>query len=195
MFFRFVYKEAPENRYSSELKLILLCHSSALETETDGEEYALIKDEIFCDEYGTCSKFVKISVQITDSIEKLKKIVEKVFGIPYSEQLLVYKDKMLRSESKQMYQYRLRNQSRIHIFDKRDVKENINELDLEEAYYVDQDFIKEIAGFSDGSKLQANNTKFIEKGMQEPSLKHTHQRKQNEQFYNQKSYNNKKLVP
>ena len=105
---------------------------------------------------------VKISVQITDCIEKLKKIVEKVFGIPCSEQLLVYKDKMLRTDSKQMYQYRLRNNSRIHIFDKRDVKENINELDLEEAYYVDQDFIKDIAGFSDGSKLQANNTKFID---------------------------------
>ncbi len=53
-----------------------------------------------------------------DRIEKLKYIVEEKFGIPYDEQLLVYKDKVLRNDLKQLVNYRLRNYSRIHIFDK-----------------------------------------------------------------------------
>ncbi len=100
------------------------------------------KNEIYEDEYGKCKTFSKIGVRFDDRIEKIKKIVQEKFRIPYDEQLLVYKDKILKHDYKQLKAYHIRNYSRIHVFDKRDVKENLDDID---PYSIDQDFVKELA--------------------------------------------------
>jgi hypothetical protein len=108
------------------LKLILLCHSSAVDSLSEIDEPSRDpyrsrhhKDDVYYeDEYGKCKTFSKIGVLSSDRIEKLKYIAEEKFQIPCDEQLLVYKDKVLRNDHKQLANYRLRNYSRIHIFDK-----------------------------------------------------------------------------
>ena len=155
------------------MKLILLCHSSALEassekntngSSSDEHNYDRIdnnssssiessnenerkpknknKNEIYEDEYGKCKTFSKIGVRCTDHIEKIKNIVEQKFEIPYDEQLLVYKDKILNHDHKQLKAYHIRNYGRIHVFDKRDVKENLDDID---PYSIDQEFVEELA--------------------------------------------------
>jgi hypothetical protein len=147
---------------NSKFKIILLCHSAALESYSESstdEDY----QEKFKDEYGQCTTFTKISVYGTDHLESIKKLVEKKFGIPYKEQLLVHHDKVMRSDYKQLFQYSIKSLSRIHVFDKRDVKDNIHEIEDEEPYYVDTDFLKELANCcekKDSMRFQGDKENF-----------------------------------
>ena len=118
--------------------------------KTDSRSTKKKQNEIYEDEYGKCKTFSKIGVRYTDHIEKIKKIVEQKFQIPYFEQLLVYKDKILKYDHKQLRAYHLRNYSRIHVFDKRDVKENLDDID---PYAIDQDFVEELVNSFSQRKL------------------------------------------
>lgn len=101
-------------------------------------------EQIYEDEYGKCKTFSKIGVKYEDRIEKIKNIIQEKFNIPYEEQLLVYKDKILKSDNKTLKHYHVRNYGRIHVFDKRDVKENLNEFDDIDPYCIDEDIVKEL---------------------------------------------------
>lgn len=103
---------------------------------------------MFEDEYGKCTTFHKIGISINDRVITLKKIVEKRFGVLTKDQILVYKDKVLKSDLKLLNHYNLRQFSRIHIFDERDLKED--EPDLEEDLY---------GVYQDANSIQANETK------------------------------------
>lgn len=183
------YTDHEQISNENHLKLILLCHSSALDTlselntgnySSEEHNYDRIdnnssssvdspnapsrkkehqrsmktkQNEIYEDEYGKCKTFSKIGVRYTDHIEKIKNIVQQKFQIPYCEQLLVYKDKILKHDHKQLKAYHVRNYSRIHVFDKRDVKENLDDID---PYSIDQDFVEELANSFSIPKLSQN---------------------------------------
>ena len=109
------------------LKLILLCHSSAVECSLEDENNSdrnSDKDEIYQDEYGKCSTFSKVNISPMDRVVTLKKLIESRFGIACDDQILVYKDKILNNDFKVLSHYKLRQFSRIHIFDERDIKES-----------------------------------------------------------------------
>lgn len=122
----------------AKLKLILLCHSSAVEASMDKTGLDLVSDErisatkfdTYEDEYGKCSTFSKIGIPANDRVITLKKIIETKFGISCNDQILVYKDNVLKNDLKPLSFYRLKQYSRIHIFDQRDIKENASDDDL-----------------------------------------------------------------
>lgn len=118
---------------TSRLKLTLLCHSSAVEEAV--EKSTDSNGEVLEDEFGKCKTFQKISISEHDRVITLKKIVEKKFGILTKDQILVYKDQILKSDLKSLSFYGLRQFSRIHIFDERDIKDN----DEEDLYGIYQD--------------------------------------------------------
>lgn len=120
------------------LKLILLCHSSIVELNQDKKIIENEKREIYEDEHGTCKTFSKIIISINDRVISLKKIVEAKFGISCKDQILVYKDKILKSDLKQMNSFNIRQYSRIHIFDERDIKANANDIG-DDLYGIYQD--------------------------------------------------------
>ena len=95
---------------------------------TDDPNFA---EEVYEDEHGKCSTFCKIGILATDRLITLKKIVEKKFGILCDDQIIVYKDKILKNDLKTLQNYHLKQFSRIHIFDERDLKDNVYELDDE----------------------------------------------------------------
>lgn len=133
------YQQIPASHIQQQptkLKLILLCHSSAVETSLEeGGSHASSRDndddeendgdkEIYQDEYGKCSTFSKINISASDRVITLKKLIENRFGIACDDQILVYKDKILNSDLKLLSHYKLRQFARIHIFDERDIKES-----------------------------------------------------------------------
>jgi len=73
-----------------------------------------------------------------DRVITLKKIVETKYGISTRHQILVYKDKILKIDLKTLSAYNVRQFSRIHVFDARDLKENVNEME-ENMYGIYQD--------------------------------------------------------
>lgn len=111
---------------ASKIKLILLCHSSAVEESSQDENVELRDREVYHDEYGKCSTFSKVSISVNDRVITLKKLIETKFGIACTDQILVYKDKILKNDLKPLSSYKLRQFSRVHIFDERDLKENSN---------------------------------------------------------------------
>lgn len=121
-------QQPPPQQSIQKLKLILLCHSSAVETSLEENPEAINninKDkEIYQDEYGKCSTFSKISIATNDRVITLKKLIENRFGIACDDQILVYKDKILNNDLKPLSSYKLRQFSRIHIFDERDIKDS-----------------------------------------------------------------------
>ncbi|CAF0920262.1 unnamed protein product [Brachionus calyciflorus] len=121
----------------SRLKLTLLCHSSAVEEELEKNLDQNSNSEVFEDEFGKCKTFQKISISAYDRVITLKKIVERKFGILTKDQILVYKDQILKSDLKALSHYGLRQFSRIHIFDERDIKDSNDEE--EDLYGIYQD--------------------------------------------------------
>ena len=99
---------------SNKVKLILLCHSSAVEamaekinSEKQSDMQQSItsavginggKYEVYEDEYGKCTTFSKINIPTSDRVITLKKIVETKFGISSNDQILVYKDNVLKND-------------------------------------------------------------------------------------------------
>jgi hypothetical protein len=75
-----------------------------------------------------CKTFSKIIISVNDRVISLKKIVETKFGISCKDQILVYKDKILKSDLKSLNSFNIRQYSRIHIFDERDIKANANDI-------------------------------------------------------------------
>lgn len=110
-----------------------MCHSSAVEEAI--EKNKNLNGEVLEDEFGKCKTFQKISIAENDRVITLKKIVERKFGIQTKDQILVYKDQILKSDLKPLSFYGLRQFSRIHIFDDRDIKDN----DEEDLYGIYQD--------------------------------------------------------
>ena len=117
-----------------------MCHSATVEEskinlsndeELNTDESLRQKEEIYEDEFENCSTFCKISISSSDRLITLKKIVEKKFGISFDDQIIVYKDKILKYDLKTLQNYHFKQYSRIHIFDERDLKENVYELEDE----------------------------------------------------------------
>jgi hypothetical protein len=136
-----VYSE-PQVLIDEKLKLILLCHSAHIELQQQQQHLNKLNEssdnssdsyrkqpEIYEDEFGKCSTYSKISISMNDRLITLKKIVEKKFGISLDDQIIVYKDKILKNDLKLLNAFHLRQFSRIHIFDERDLKENFNDCD------------------------------------------------------------------
>ena len=127
---------SPKILIDEKLKLILLCHSAQIEQNSTTEYSSKSKNdlsenensdslrqpEIYEDEFGKCSTYSKISISANDRLIILKKIVEKKFGINLEDQIIVYKDKILKNDLKLLSSFHLRQYSRIHIFDERDLK-------------------------------------------------------------------------
>lgn len=122
-----IYSDHPDSELPR-LKITLLCHSSAVE-EKKGNS-----DDVFEDEFGKCKTFQKISISVFDRVITLKKIVEKKFGILTKDQILVYKDQILKSDLKPLSHYGLKQFSDVHIFDERDIKDSNDEEDLYGIY-------------------------------------------------------------
>ena len=126
----------PKVLIDEKLKLILLCHSAQIEQNNTSQYSSKSKNdlsenensdsprqpEIYEDEFGKCSTYSKISISANDRLITLKKIVEKKFGINLEDQIIVYKDKILKNDLKILSSFHLRQYSRIHIFDERDLK-------------------------------------------------------------------------
>ncbi|RNA19830.1 RING finger nhl-1 [Brachionus plicatilis] len=155
------YAKRPELYYrnddeASRLKLTLLCHSSAVEEaqEKDSDK----KDQVLEDEFGKCKTFQKISISATDRVITLKRIVEKKFSIFTKDQILVYKDQILRNDLRPLSYYGLRQFSRIHIFDERDIKDSNDEEDIY-GIYQDTNLINEAVNKSDNGEAKKNEVK------------------------------------
>jgi hypothetical protein len=83
------------------------------------------------DEYGNkCSTYTQIEIYSNDRVITLKKLVESRFGIGLDDQILVYKDKVIKSDLKQLAALNVRQFARVHVFDKRDLKTDQDEMDL-----------------------------------------------------------------
>jgi hypothetical protein len=131
--------DTASNIYNSDnLKLTLLCHSSAVELRHETIRNDLDQNAIIQDEFGKCKTFSKVAVSMFDRVITLKKIVEAKYGISTKHQILVYKDNILKSDLKTLNAYNVRQFSRIHVFDARDLKENVNEVE-ENLYGIYQD--------------------------------------------------------
>ncbi len=65
---------------------------------------------------------------MNDRVITLKKIIETKFGISCKDQILVYKDQILKSDLKLLTSFNIRQYARIHIFDERDIKANANDV-------------------------------------------------------------------
>jgi hypothetical protein len=124
---------------NSKLKLILLCHSATVEAHKsqynrtkynskEDEDEDEDEEQSYEDEYGKCSTFSKIIISPNDRIVILKKIVEKKFGICPEDQILIYKDKVLKSDLKPLSHHNIKQFAKIHIFDERDINNDDNEL-------------------------------------------------------------------
>jgi hypothetical protein len=61
----------------------------------------------------------------------LKKLIESKFGIACKDQILVYKDRILKNDLQQLCHYQIRQFSRVHVFDARDIKANSDDLDCD----------------------------------------------------------------
>ena len=128
----------PKILVDDKLKLILLCHSASVEqtrskkdlSETENSD-SFKQPEIYEDEFGKCATYSKISISSNDRLITLKKIVEKKFGVGLEDQIIVYKDKILKNDLKILSSFHMRQYSRVHIFDERDLKENFNDNDDE----------------------------------------------------------------
>ena len=136
------------------LKLVLLCHSAEIEakmrvdnTQKERKQYY----EVYEDEHGECATFSKICISGNDRLITLKKIIENKFGIACSHQIIVYKDKIMKNDLKFLYEFNLKQHSRIHIFDERDLDENMNEI-RDDVYGVYEEFAS-----SDSSLPQAGS--------------------------------------
>ena len=135
---RFELYTEPKYRIEDDrLKLILLCHSSIVEINQDKKDRKE-KSEIYEDEHGMCKTFSKIIVSINDRVITLKKIIETKFGISCKDQILVYKDQILKSDLKLLSSFNIRQYARIHIFDERDIKANASDFgdDLYGKYLI-----------------------------------------------------------
>ena len=126
-----IYSSGDALRNDDKLKLVLLCHSSIVELNQKKKNSN--GNEVYEDEHGKCKTFSKIAISMNDRVISLKKIVENKFGISCKDQILVYKDQILKSDLKLLHSFNIRQYSRIHIFDERDVKENA--IDIEEDIY------------------------------------------------------------
>jgi hypothetical protein len=65
---------------------------------------------------------------MNDRVITLKKIIETKFGISCKDQILVYKDQILKSDLKLLTSFNIRQYARIHIFDERDIKSNAKDV-------------------------------------------------------------------
>jgi len=119
------------------LKLLLLVHSSEIENSLKNKKS--FRQELFEDEHGKCSTFTKINIFANDRVNTLKKIVEKKFGIACNNQILVHEDRIMNNDAKFLYDFKLRQLDKIHVFDERDLEENIDEIE-NELYGVYEDF-------------------------------------------------------
>lgn len=139
----------------SRLKLTLLCHSSAVEEaqEKDSEK----NDQVLDDEFGKCKTFQKISISGNDRVITLKRIVEKKFGIFTKDQILVYKDQILRNDLRPLSYYGLKQFSKIHIFDERDIKDSNDEEDIY-GIYQDTNLINETDKINKCNKEEAKKS-------------------------------------
>lgn len=136
------------------LKLTLLCHSSAVE---EAQEKDLDKNkQVLEDEFGNCKTFQKISISENDRVITLKRIVEKKFGIFTKDQILVYKDQILRNDLRPLNYYGLRQFSRIHVFDERDIKDSNDEEDIY-GIYQDTNLINESENKSNHQEVKKNH--------------------------------------
>ena len=61
----------------------------------------------------------------------MKKLIESKFGIACKDQILVYKDRILKNDLQQLCHYQIRQFSRVHVFDARDIKANSDDLDCD----------------------------------------------------------------
>ena len=125
------------------------------------------KYEVYEDEYGKCTTFSKINIPTSDRVITLKKIVETKFGILCNDQILVYKDNVLKNDLKPLHHYRLRQFSRIHIFDQRDIKDNASD---DELFGIYQD-----ANMSQSAEISLPNANKrapppLQQGMPTPNL-------------------------
>jgi hypothetical protein len=131
--------------YNVKLNLLILCHSTAVEEQMLEKQARNAKrrpaDEVLDtddadseyeeDEYGNkCSTYTQIEIYSNDRVITLKKLVEARFGIALDDQILVYKDKIIKNDLKQLCALNVRQFARIHIFDKRDLKADQDEMDL-----------------------------------------------------------------
>jgi len=119
------------------IKLLLLVHSS--EIENSNKYKKSFRQELFEDEHGKCSTFFKIKIFSDDRVNTLKKIVERKFGISCRNQVLVHEDRIMNNDSKFLFDFKLRQLDKIHIFDNRDIEDNIDEIE-DELYGVYQEF-------------------------------------------------------
>ena len=104
------------------LKLVILVHSSEIENNSPNSKTS-----------------TKISVYSNDRVITLKKIVEKKFGIACNNQIMVHEDRIMKGDLKFLNDFNLNQFDKIHIFDERDLEENIEEI--EDGFYgVYQDF-------------------------------------------------------
>jgi hypothetical protein len=137
------------------MSLVILCHSAALEekierekrkkqrsnnnrnkcinklidldSESDSESSSPDETDGDYDEEEKCSTVVQLPLYLNDRLITVKKMIEKEFSIALNYQILVYKDKILRNDLKQLHEFGLNSNSRVHVFDKRDIKEDQNE--------------------------------------------------------------------
>lgn len=114
--------------------------------------------QVLEDEFGNCRTFQKISISENDRVITLKRIIEKKFGIFTKDQILVYKDQILRNDLRPLNYYGLRQFSRIHIFDERDIKDSNDEEDIY-GIYQDTNLIHEAENKSKHQEVKKNQIK------------------------------------
>lgn len=98
--------------------------------DLDDEEDDL--DEYEEDEFGNkCQTYTQLDIMSNDRIITLKKLIQKKFSLDMNDQILVYKDKIIRNDLRQLFACGITRQySRVHVFDKRDIKSDQDEADL-----------------------------------------------------------------
>ena len=161
----------PKMFMNDTLKLVLLCHSAEIEarmrvdqTQKERKQYY----EVYEDEHGECTTFSKICISGNDRLITLKKIVEKKFGIACSHQIIVYKDKIMKNDLKFLYEFNLKQHARIHIFDERDLDENMNEI-RDDMYGVYQEFASSDSSLHQAGFDTSRNNKNIYYGNRDTS--------------------------
>ena len=104
----------------------------AVDAQTEAEEDSEREESEYAeDEYGNkCSTYTQLELDSSDRVITLKKIVEAKFGIGLDDQILVYKDRIVKNELTQLFALNMSQFSRVHVFDKRDLNEYQNEADL-----------------------------------------------------------------
>lgn len=150
---------------NTKLKLVLLCHSSIVEAQQERNTEEIDQSrEVYEDEFGKCFTFSKISISMYDRVITLKKIIETKFDISTKDQILVYKDTILKNDLRSLHTYNLRQYSRIHIFDERDLKENVTDIDDDDLYGIYQELNLAPATYSNQSRLDIKNKTRTQKG-------------------------------